>query len=325
MNACFANIIGLRGSATLTSRYGLYLNNLPILTTQFINDCLPGDFSTVDDFISAVIENSVSEVVAGTIDTMAVYFSSGTVIDNIIPGSYGNTIQYNTSYAGYRGIKVDVLNRPTSSQRDPFARVCVQSFRFLSNYTGNVPFRVRDSKGTIWSQTVAVQAGVVSEIQVNASTDSPNVYIEADNSGVATAKTKMGTCPGGCVCYSHNRMLSAYGWDGNKVIGEGYGIIPNIVYVCDSDQLACAMTTSDAWRQALLYTCAKNLLEFGTVTERKGASIMRQQEDKSEQRNIWSNRAKKHINIFVENSLQMMQSLQRQSSCITCNSIKRHG
>lgn len=319
MNPGFEEIIGIRGNANLISRYGLYLDDLPMMAWATIADYAPQGKSA-EDFFAHCYEVSVNDVISRASQELSKYFQSNNSIDYVQAGRYDDTPLYNTALNAWRGVKITQNRRPGCHDADPLAGINVPEFDFLCNTTGNVSFRVRDINGNLWTKTIACTAGQIITIPVNVRSLQKFVYIESNNNGVLTAKSKVGNCPGGCSVTSAGNNLKMEGFNGTNTGSEAFGIIARATLVCDEAKLNCWLQESHAWRQALLYQMAVNVLSHSVVsTTRTNPGTTRQLSEREAQREEWQIRVNTHLKIFREGSVDLMRKLTTKTGCIICN------
>jgi len=319
MNAGFEEIIGIRGNSNLPSRFGLYLNDLPILSWPTIADYAPSGKSA-EDFFNDTYEVSVNDVIGKTGSELSRYFETNNVIDYCQAGRYNDVLTFNTASNVWRGIKITQNNRPGCFNPDPVACIVVNDFDYCGNTSGSIDFRVRDINGNLWTKTYAgYVAGTVITVNVGIKSRQKFVYVESNNNLIATAKSKVGSCPGGCTVTSVGNNLKMEGFNGTTTGSEAYGLIVRASLVCDEEKLNTLFVESYPWRQALLYQLAGNILAHSIVpTTRTTPANIRQLEERQEQRNEWDKQVNTHLKKFREGSVDLMRKLSNKTGCITC-------
>lgn len=326
MNECFQNIIGIRANTAFPSDYACYVDSLPIVNWKFIADTAPEGLSGADHF-SNTLEVAVNDIIGKVQGAVMPYFAFNNAIDFIQSGKYKDTPTYNTAFSGWRGQRLSQQNRRGCHNADLLGSIYISDFDYLGNTSGTIDFRMRDINGIIWTkQITGYVAGELITVQVNKSSRHKFVYIESNNTGIATANTKLGNCPGGCHVMSAASNIRADGFNGTSTGTEGFGIIVRASLVCDQERLNCMFRELPDWRQALLYQVAYNLLDHSIVPgSRTNPNAIRQLEDRKEQLVAWEIKIRTYLKQFRESGVKWMQTMQNKSGCITCTGGKYVG
>ena len=119
---------------------------------------------------------------------------------------------------------------------------------------------------------------------------------------------------------SAGNNMKAEGFNGTNTGSEAYGFIGRATLVCDEAKLNCWLQESHAWRQALLYQMALNILSHSIVpTTRTNPANIRQLDERQAQKEEWLIRVNTHLKNFREGSVDLMRKLTTKTGCIVCN------
>jgi len=316
---CLSKIIGSRKADwNLPSDFGLYIEQLPMVTQAELIAIRTPDYSNDAVFVQDMINFSMSNIVSNLSQWLIQQFRQGSILDRVKVGELprSGVVAYNLVNASNRGIKIHNI------RQDTFGIINVGAVRFLCNTNGSVTLTISDNLGQTETYTETAVAGEVVEFHTAFSSDGNLITITTDNTAIATANLEVAECCGRNYRMSYQNLFRVNGYDGTAIsVNNTFGIMADITYQCDQKLIACLFRNSVAFQQACLYRFGIDYCDqIATTTRKNPLTIHRTAEDIDLQRAKFETQLNQNLEMIRVEAQRMLRN--PKTPCISCNGTR---
>lgn len=300
--ACFDDFITYRGSG-VTPTSGIYVNDLYGIQLVKADAIANTDYATGVAFINEKIAFAIT-LVSNELKHYAMpYFKEHSVIGHYLGGEFDDDLEYYSTSANNRGIRVTI--RDTT-----LAQIIVNRVRVLANTAGLRNIVITDGELST-NYPITLVAKTEQDLEINYQANRSRIYITISNISPSKGYSEMS-------CYDNYDILDVDGWTGSGVASHNYGLRANITVVCSDNNLACLL--KHKLGLSVLYRFGIEFVREVQETDRLNYfTLLNRTAAQELEEKYWED-----YNKSMEDLARSMPILLRQldDCCITCNQTK---
>jgi len=297
--ACFDDFLTYRGSGD-TPTSGLYVNDLYGVNLSKMDAVANTDYADAVEFITSKITMAINYVSTELKRYVMPYFKLNSIVGHYKGGQFDEDLEYHTSVAADRGIRIDIAESTLS-------QILVNKVRIRADSAGGFNVVVTDGEETT-NYAVTLVAKEEQDVEINQLCNNKRVYVTVNNIAGSEGDAEMSCCSG----YD---ILDVTGWTGTGVSSHHYGLIADVTVICSPTDLFCLIKEFLAF--ATLYRFGIELANESLETDRFNYFSLVRREELIELRDSYQADYDKEMAAVARSLPVLLRKLD--DYCITCN------
>lgn len=299
---CLKDWIGVR--CLTTSKSGYNINDLEGLNLRYAADIADSDHMSGLQFLKEKIDFATALVISDIGGFAEPYFRINSIVDQMRIGEWKKTFIAPANLD--RGIRVRINRSRMLRLRVNKITIGIQQI----NHTDTL--KITDGIFTT-TYSFTTDGDGMAYIEPDFLSKTNQLFITINNQNINVNNTDVKQ---GCGCQSKSSSyITANGWNGTNVSNTTYGIVADVLAECDSDELACLISSKLTF--PILYRTGFEIAKDAMTTDRLNSITLLDEEKVDFLLKNFKGEYDRHMKILVDSLPDLMKRID--DCCIICN------